>query len=895
MSDFSDKFLKRHKKWIDRTREYLLSSTWHEQKVLDCIREREENAGEPLKEYAAVSVAEGVTETKADGLKNDFNMAKNMTSRLGYYLKNTEGEKHTAKNKKVREEILEPIQIFLSNCNYYIEENRLEDLDNQKVRNLEIEFQDKLFNYKIKIEDELDKLGVFDEHEAISIRFFKGEQASLIMREPLVLKNPDIAIRTEAIPVDFNVGTSKEMLINMNKKDIPPWNPKKHFFEQETSTIQFWQEEYHKMKNGININGYFIHPWLYHHLNIFMTKIPISQNQEPVMNPPLRDNEWFFVENLKKAEDAGDKGLMLYGTRRFSKSTIMASYIEWKAKTKFNSVATLTGGSETDLIQLLDKVDTSLMYGPAALRLILQKTDGDRTNGIMHMGLKLTASDLLDFSQIQVQNLAQGRKSSSQKTAGGAPSAFVVDEIGKFPFLGPYLAALPAFSTPHGYKCVPILSGTGGEADLSQDAMIVLRNPEAYNLLPMDWDMLESKIDPDYITWKRRIFTTYMPGQMGYESGFKYIEKPFSEFLGMESGSELDKIIIKQADFKNNNEVLLNIRAKAEAEKGTAGKRLLQQKKVQNPMDPEDCFITLEGNPFPSAEAKVHRQFIEETGDVGRKVILDMDAHGNIVDHPADDKDLADFPFAGGFHNAPVQLFEPLPKEQPPFGLYVAGMDDYKHDQSDGDSVGTLYIYKRNWFDPTSLSIVASYASRPNPRSEFDRQCYYMLKAFNAVLFHENEDNNFKSYLDKKHETELYLAKGFDFASELNLNNNGNRKYGWPATPKNIEFGYSLIKKYLEEEFEVEMEDGTTKTILGVKRIKDVGLLSEIESFTKDGNFDRLRGFMGALMYAHYLDTTYNFPKPQSQRDQEQRKKERNSLSSRISPYRKRTGSAFRK
>lgn len=891
MNDFSKKFFDRHKEWLERSKEYLESSSWHLEK-LDQSLDEDGN----IKYKEAVKV----TDLKESMLKNDKIFATNVTKRMKHFLSKTEGEKHLKENKKIRKYMLEIVEIFLDNCDYYIENNDLSSIYDQDLRNLEIKFQDMVFNEKIKLEDELESMGAYDDYEEVSVKFYKDDKASLIMREPLILTNPDVKLKCDALPVDFSVGTSKEMLVNMNPKDIPPYNHNKHFFEQETSTIQFWQEEYYKMKHGLNINGYFIHPWLYHHLNIFKTKIPVTKDDEVIMNPPLRDNEWFFVENLKKAEDAGDRGLLLYGTRRFSKSTIMASYIEWKAKTKANSVATLTGGSESDLVDLLDKVDTSMLYSPQALKLMIQKTDGTRTNGTMHLGLKITASELLDFSQLQVKNLAAGRKTSTQKTAGGAPSAFVVDEIGKFAFLKSYLAALPSFSTPDGFKCVPILSGTGGEADLSRDAMTVIANPEGYNLIPMDWELLESKIDPEQITWKRRTFATFMPGQMGYEVGFKSVEKPFGDFLGIKIAPELNKITIKQADWKNNNKILDAILESAEKEKGSRGKLLVQQKKVQNPRDPEDCFITTKNNPFPSEEAKIHKERILETGDTGRKVFLNRDERGEIYAEPADHVPLADFPHPGGYVDAPVQLFEPLPDSPPPFGLYVAGMDDYKHDQSDGDSIGSLYIYKRQWFDPYSMSLVASYASRPNPRSKFDRQCYYLLKAFNAICFHENEDNNFKAFLDGKHETELYLAKGMDFAAELNLNHNGNRKYGWAATPENIAFGYSLIKKNLEREVTVTREDGSEYTVLGIQRIKDVGLLEEIQNYTEDGNFDRMRGYMGALMYAHYLDSTFNFPRPQSTPEEIERRKrdkeKKKQRYSRTSPFRGRgSGGFFRK
>lgn len=886
MNEFTRNFNKKHKDWLQRTEEYLLSSNWHELKLDQTLD------AEGLVQYTK---AKELNDMKQKMLKNDRMFVTNLTSRLKFFISKTEGEKHLPSNKEVRTRLLDIINIFLDNCDVYVSDNDLQAIGDQDLRNLEIKFQDLIFNSKIKIEDDLTDMGAYEDFEEVRKKFYRDDKASLIMREPLVLIDSDIRLKCDNIQVDWNVNSSNEMLINMNPKDIPPYNHAKHFFDQENSTIQFWQEEYNKMQEGININGYRIHPWLYHHLNIFRTKIPISKDKEEIMCPPLRDNEWFFVENLKVAEDAGNKGILLYGTRRFSKSTIMASYIEWKAKTKANSVATLTGGSESDLIDLLDKVDTSMLYSPEAFKLVVQKVDGDRTNGTMHLGLKRSASELIDFSQIQVKNLAAGRKSATQKTAGGAPSAFVVDEIGKFAFLKSYLAAQPSFATPHGYKCVPILSGTGGEADLSIDAMTVLNNPDSYDLLPMDWDLLESKIDPDQITWKRRTFATFMPGQMGYEVGFNSIKKGFGDFLGIKKADDLNKIQINQADFKTNNEVLDAILEKAEKEKGSKGVVLVQQKKVQNPRDPEDCFIATKNNPFPAEEAKMQKDRIIETGDTGRKVFLDVDAHGSIYEINAEDKPLADFPHPGGFIDAPIQLFHSLPTTPQPFGLYVAGMDDYKHDQSDGDSVGTLYIWKRQWFDPSSLTLVASYAARPNPRSKFDRQCYLLLKAFNAICFHENEDNNFKTYLDNKHETEIYLAKGLDFSAELNLANNGNRKYGWAAIPQNINFGHSLVKKMLEKEYEVEKEDGTKFSVLGVNRIKDVGFLNEIMNYTPEGNFDRIRAMMGALMYTHYLDATHQFPRsmPTEEEVRKAKEKRQNRRHSRTSPFRQGGGGGY--
>jgi len=355
----------------------------------------------------------------------------------------------------------------------------------------------------------------------------------------------------------------------------------------------------------------------------------------------------------------------------------------------------------------------------------------------------------------------------------------------------------------------------------------------------------------------------------------------------------LSKINIHLTDWEKNNKFLEAKLVTARAMRSTKGNLLEQQRKVQYPRDPEDCFITLEGNPFPSAEAKTHKEWIIATGQQGRKVTLSKNSKGVIEDTPAEYLQEPQFPFPGGFIDSPVILHEPLPETPPPFGLYIVGLDDYKHEQSDGDSVGSFTVYKREWMDKWSLRVVATYASRPNPQTKFHRQGYYLIKAFNGLCFPENEDMNFKTYLDKKHETDVILMKGLDFASQFNLNNNGNRAFGWNPTTKNIAFGLGLLVSYASEELTIIDEHGQEQSILGVQRINDVGILEEIQNFTKDGNFDRLRSFMSALMYAHYLDTIFMVPKQPSAKVEATKHllKQKNKPH----PYSKSSGKPYRK
>lgn len=891
MSDYIDSFIKNHKEYFYRNRLVIESNYWHDsekynEKIailtekLDSIddndsKTRTKKVQEIEKQMREVS--DQYRKTKEALFKQENELTSSILGRLSVFITEAQGDRHLKKTQDFINETVEIITIHIKKCDNYLKYNLdvltedAETDDQVDWKAQEIVFQDSVFNEKIKIQEKLSKLNINNSTDNLAIKFFKNEKAGLLMREPLIVKNLDIQIATEAAFSSIDLTSSKEMLINMKQKDIPPWNPKKHYWEQSKDVLQFWEEEYQKVTQGININGYKFHPWLYWHLNIFKTPIPQPNGTEPVINPYFRDNEWFFVESLKKAEEAKDKGLLLYGTRRFTKSVLLASYIQWKSHTKPNAVATLTGGSEKDLLDLTDKVRTSMDYTTPAFKLEVQKQAWDGGNTIL--GLKEDASNIVKYSTISVINLAAGAKNSSQKTAGGAPSAFVNDEIGKYNFLKSYLAALPSFETPYGFKCVPILVGTAGEEGLSKDANTVLADPEKYNLLTMDWDLLEDKIDPEFITWKRRKFGMFVPAQMAYKEGFLKKEKRFSDFIGVQD-QMLDDITIQVTDWENNKKRIEDWREEAKGDK-----LLEQQRTVQYPIDPEECFMSSEENPFPALEAKRHKEYLIEAGEAGKRVTMMQDSAGKIF-YEMNNKDLAEYPHPGGFVDAPVVLYEDLPSEKPVPYLYVGGFDDYKQEESGTDSVGSFHIYKVNiGMDKWCGRIVASVATRPDPHNKLYRQIFLLMQAFNSRVFMENADMGFKEYLDRKRATDLWLVESMDFKSDMTHQSNGRRRYGWAPTPENKKFLLGLVKNYAKQEFTTVDENGNEKTMLGVQMINDIGLLDEMISYKKENNVDRITSFMSCLGYEFYLFNNYMLPtlnpKKNRQEDQQKRKPEK--------------------
>lgn len=128
--------------------------------------------------------------------------------------------------------------------------------------------------------------------------------------------------------MNFN---SKELYINMGN-DIPLWNDFYSYEEQDDDVKQFWENEAMKLLNGVTINGVFIHPWLYWHINFWKMMIDVGDDRIPG-NSQLRDNEWMFAEFLKQAEEE-NKGIFMFGCRRFGKALLDSEilYLEDREK-----------------------------------------------------------------------------------------------------------------------------------------------------------------------------------------------------------------------------------------------------------------------------------------------------------------------------------------------------------------------------------------------------------------------------------------------------------------------------------------------------------------------------------------------------------------------------------
>lgn len=627
--------------------------------------------------------------------------------------------------------------------------------------------------------------------------------------------------------------TSPEFFINMPA--IPPKDSREY--------DDFFQEELRKIEYGVTINGVYIPGWLYWHINHWHMYIDYEDQINHTIKrmntrPNLRDNEWMIADYQVKAEEA-KKGLIIVGSRRLGKSEFEGSIVGRNATIYQGTQNLITGGNDPDIKTIAAITDNGLKNLHPYFK--FDRVANDWRKEVI-LGYKDKKNLAHEWSKILVRNFDDGN--NTEAAAGTTAKTFIMDEIGKFPFFECFEAAKPAFTSPYGWRCVPILTGTGGSFDRGGDAEEMFNNPGAYNFYAVE------------VKDESKKFGLFIPGTYRMEAKEP---KVLSEFLGVSSGSELDSITIH---VKNEEKAVALIESERETSKRSNDSRALLKQMMYYPLTPAECFLTDGGNDFPIEAAKQHKQFLEDNNITGRYVWLHRDVDGKVRHSFAPDKDrpVTEFPVKSTtLKTAPIVIWE-FPAPNAPLGLYVVGADPYNQSSSEwSDSLGTVYVYKRM----TDVSgetyqdmVVASYAARPNTMNEWHDNVEMLMDFYNAKCFPENEAGTFIQWFERKNKSYM-LAEGFNIAAEINPNTKTTgRIFGLAATKKNIDFCMSLMIEYCKEEIQVGTHKETGEPIkkLGVTRILDTMLLEEIIKYGKDGNFDRIVAFRHALAYAKHLD-----------------------------------------
>ena len=456
------------------------------------------------------------------------------------------------------------------------------------------------------------------------------------------------------------------------------------------------------------------------------------------------------------------------------------------------------------------------------------------------LGIKTRAGERIPFSQILIRNLDGG--DNEEAIAGTKPRKLIIDEIGKGSFLRGLKAAEPGFTTPFGWACSPILTGTGGDMTKFMDAKSLMFDVANYNFLTYNNEKDTKRVHGLYLSYKYRMEAKD--------------ESSLGAFLDKPKESPLYDVPMLVSNEEKARKIT---NEKLEALKKGTDRIVYLKEKMYYPFDVDDIFSNEDTNIFDIEAAKRQKTRLLAQERTGTPVVLFMGENG--IQHEFTDKQpITNFPLKpSDSKDAPIVIYE-FPIESPPYGLYVAGVDPYRQGQAKySESLGAVYIYKR-MHDLTGEKyqdmFVASYVARPEKKERWEEQARLLIKYYNARALCENDEISFIEYMKAKGDAH-YLERQPEWLLEIIPNTTVKREYGIHRTAiKVIDYLHTCLKTYMEQVIYTEKDENgnITRETHGVSKIFDPVLLEEVIQYNDQGNFDRIIAAELAIAQAMKMD-----------------------------------------
>lgn len=593
----------------------------------------------------------------------------------------------------------------------------------------------------------------------------------------------------------------------------------------------YWEREKDRCLNGFHLadNQVFVSGWLYWHTVYWKIRMYKERNGKkyPVINTPLlRDNDWIVGQDFTACEEAG-RFYNLVGARDWGKSIIAASRAGWQYTLIDNSEAVISGGADNYIKLLTDKIEDGLTNLHPIWRKQRLATDWKREVRAGWKDKKTNQPDPKSSnSHILMRNYENG--TNSMAANGTRPGFHVIDEEGTIQYLISCVKDSDGCWWSGGGdkpSCLVMITGTGGDMEVGAEAAEIFFHPEAYNFLAFD--------NPEDVGKMGRFIDALM-SRMQYKE-----ERTLGQYLGIEHPDlERVKILVTNKEAAYNDWWL----PAYEKARRSGNPKTLVKFLAYWPVKPSQSFLVISSNNYNVEAAKSQKAKLLAIGNSGTPVFLKHD--GEYIKHVFTDKlPLSEFPVKTQDTDAPVVIWE-FPVENPPWGLYIAGVDPYRQDDAEySDSLGVIYIYKRMHEisgEAYQDRFVAAYAARPKTFDEWAEQARLLIRYYNAFTLVENDDMSFIRYMQNKGD-DFYLCDQPDWLKDIVPNTTVNRSKGIHRSSDKVRnFLRGCLKRHLDDVVYREEKGGVViREILRVSTIEDPMLLEEIIKFNKDGNFDR--------------------------------------------------------
>jgi hypothetical protein len=442
-------------------------------------------------------------------------------------------------------------------------------------------------------------------------------------------------------------------------------------------------------------------------------------------------------------------------------------------------------------------------------------------------GMHKRASFIRNVNGVQVE---QGYKSEiigitlkndPHKARGKRGKLILFEEAGKFPQLKTaWQTARPSVEEDGEAFGLMIAYGTGGTEEADYTGLKDLfYEPKAYNCLGIRniWD----------------------EGEQDRACGF-FVPQSANMKQFMDKDGNTDFVESNAAIMKERELVIENA-----SDRTSIDRHICEQ-----PLTPAEATLNISTNIFPKRELIKHLATIRNS-----KALSDLKQVGELYfneqgivkfEQNPKLKDLTKYRIPAGHSKSGAVVIWEHPPADIPYGLYVAGCDPYDHDSTAGDSLGSVFIYKRiqtfeSWYD----TIVAEYTGRPDKAEDFYETVRMLLLYYKASLLYENERKGLFTYFANKH-SEYLLADTPGKIKDIVKDSTVIRGKGIHMPKEVKRWMEGLIKDWLNDEYEVGKKN--------VNKIYSEALLEELISYDPlHGNFDRVIAFGLCMIFREEL------------------------------------------
>lgn len=416
-----------------------------------------------------------------------------------------------------------------------------------------------------------------------------------------------------------------------------------------------------------------------------------------------------------------------------------------------------------------------------------------------------------------------------------------------------------------------VAAGAVGELKDAEDLMKISFNPKAYNIRSVE----------DVFSGSGEEIAFFFPDEWNY--------------IYKDSHGE----IIKCYDEHGNSNIPLAI-SRLELEEEEAKKKDEHSYKLwksQHPRTLQDAFDQREDNPFPTTKLKERElELLSE-----KKIIVSLFRgdkgkvfHKFSQDIPVDK--LSPNPFED---NRGAIIVKHLPIENPPFGLYYAGIDPiWNVDTSTSKSLMAITIWigthERDGriVEPYP---VATYVGRHKKVYETYQICLDLIEFYNARVAVESNVKDFIEWMIKQGKLRFLMRRSeLTVISEMMPNSSIRDEIGFRMTEDFKRRGIEKLINWMETPIasEFNLETGDSKDVYNVSKLWDQMFIKECLRYTKKLNTDRLVSNIGALIAAQSDSNRHIINTIKGYTGQTQKPKIQTSISS---PFTSRTTSHFSK